>query len=423
MRDLRWCLVPLLAAGCLVDDPDLASTEQGLMFETPEFRWITPMVEHETLPQPEGIADGTLAAHLAVDLNEVDCTGMSMVGALVHTFAVPPPPEWSTRYRIMFTDTAGVGMVNHHCYRVIARRDGAELGFMDFFASSNSAPVPAGYRKWGFGSTVKHIAFEVYNTDLDADGVPAHLDNCDQTANPDQLDGDADGVGTACDNCPDTANPDQLDTDHDGIGSACQPACVEVPGQSFSAPGNGTPTGTWSGPAAYTDGVIGQAFAFSGMSSVTYSGSLASQPFSIQLWARANAIQADKTGLFASGGTANKLNTFQIDWNISGGYRFSAGASGSSFARNFGPASTTEFQHLVVTRDATNVYRLYRNGVQVATGTYAGTVQFDLARWGANRGGDLRYNGAIDDLRIWVRPLTADEVAAIYASGSAGVCP
>jgi hypothetical protein len=72
--------------------------------------------------------------------------------------------------------------------------------------------------------------------DTDADGIPDAIDNCPNTANPDQADADNDGIGDACescsdgdgdgvcdnvDNCPTTANPAQTDSDGDGIGNAC----------------------------------------------------------------------------------------------------------------------------------------------------------------------------------------------------------
>jgi uncharacterized protein YegL len=57
--------------------------------------------------------------------------------------------------------------------------------------------------------------------DNDGDGELNRFDNCDNTANPDQLDTDADGIGDACDNCPESANADQVDTDDDGQGDAC----------------------------------------------------------------------------------------------------------------------------------------------------------------------------------------------------------
>jgi hypothetical protein len=72
--------------------------------------------------------------------------------------------------------------------------------------------------------------------DIDGDGILDHLDNCPETANPEQLDTDQDGIGDACndeidqdgdewadaiDACPAIVNPDQTDTDGDGIGDLC----------------------------------------------------------------------------------------------------------------------------------------------------------------------------------------------------------
>ena len=57
--------------------------------------------------------------------------------------------------------------------------------------------------------------------DPDHDGVLGEMDNCPQTANPEQVDRDQDGRGDKCDNCPMRPNRDQLDTDADGIGDLC----------------------------------------------------------------------------------------------------------------------------------------------------------------------------------------------------------
>lgn len=76
------------------------------------------------------------------------------------------------------------------------------------------------------------------DTDTDADGIIDAEDNCPEIANPDQEDSDENGVGDACetvdqtdtdgdgiidseDNCPEIANPNQEDSDENGVGDAC----------------------------------------------------------------------------------------------------------------------------------------------------------------------------------------------------------
>lgn len=58
-------------------------------------------------------------------------------------------------------------------------------------------------------------------SDVDSDTVYDHLDNCRNTANPDQANPDGDNFGSVCDNCPSLANNEQLDVDHDGVGDGC----------------------------------------------------------------------------------------------------------------------------------------------------------------------------------------------------------
>ncbi len=94
--------------------------------------------------------------------------------------------------------------------------------------------------------------------DQDGDGVPDEEDNCIDVPNPDQTDTDGDTLGDACDdedpleppppddgpgpdsdgdshpdgldNCPDTANPDQEDHDADGLGDRCDEDFEMIPG-------------------------------------------------------------------------------------------------------------------------------------------------------------------------------------------------
>jgi uncharacterized repeat protein (TIGR01451 family)/MYXO-CTERM domain-containing protein len=85
----------------------------------------------------------------------------------------------------------------------------------------------------GFASSTLTIIVDG-NRDGDGDGIPDVTDNCDDVANPDQIDTDGDGLGDICDddddndgvpdatdNCVGVVNADQADSDNDGTGNSC----------------------------------------------------------------------------------------------------------------------------------------------------------------------------------------------------------
>jgi hypothetical protein len=376
--------------GCAADGLETSSFDQALIedgtatYGTPGFYFSPPLVDAVVTGGP---FDGGYAARLTIDLAEVDCGNAGIVGATVHTFSTVQVVPLTERYRVSFTDIGAVGLQNDHCYRIIPKLDGAPLGYRDMLVSDTPGDPPAGYKKWGTGGGAKSIAFRLEDLDPDADGVLSHVDNCDY------------------DPAPSTS--------------------ISVPGQVAAYTGDGTAAaaiggvdGAWTGTEAYVPGAVGDAFAFDTASTVDAPGLNVGGDWTLQLWARANAIQPRNTGLVSAGDADHKPDTFQIDWNAFGGYRFSAG-NGSVFNRSFGAASTAAFQHLVVTQ-AGGSYRLYLDGVEVEDGTYLPLLIRDI-RLGTNRG-KLRYDGAIDDVRVWSRALAAAEVAAIHASSAAGVC-
>src|SRR3989344_121665 len=74
-----------------------------------------------------------------------------------------------------------------------------------------------------------------YISDIDGDGIPNEIDNCDSVSNSNQKDINYNGIGDACedsdidgiinqiDNCKDIRNYDQADIDNDEKGDACDP--------------------------------------------------------------------------------------------------------------------------------------------------------------------------------------------------------
>ncbi len=67
-----------------------------------------------------------------------------------------------------------------------------------------------------------NIIGDLCEDDRDHDGVPAVIDNCKTTLNPEQADEDHDGIGDVCDDCPRQFDPSQADRNRDGIGDVCE---------------------------------------------------------------------------------------------------------------------------------------------------------------------------------------------------------
>ncbi|HEU0030834.1 MAG TPA: thrombospondin type 3 repeat-containing protein [Kofleriaceae bacterium] len=288
--------------------------------------------------------------------------------------------------------------------------------------------------------------------DADGDGVCGNVDNCPAAANADQADSDADGTGDACDacpldaandvdgdgvcgnvdNCPTTANADQADADNDGIGDACDTNCAIVPGAigHWAGDGNandsiGGANGTFSGSALFGAGQLGQAFAFDGTNFMKAAAFDRTGAFSVSFWAKANAFQSANTGLVSSTeGNVATTDTFQVDWNGTKGYRLKVGGTTApNLAVNIGNASTTAFQHIVVTYDGGSNLVVYLDGVQTNAAVWTGpTLSFSALKLGVNRAENLRYNGSLDDVNVFSRAITAGEVAQIFGSAN-GVCP
>lgn len=92
--------------------------------------------------------------------------------------------------------------------------------------------------------------------------------------------------------------------------------------------------------------------------------------------------------------------------------------TGSPFG-TFATFGTGAWYHLCMTRIGT-AQVIYKNGVSAATATVAGTA-CDTTKIGigdAYGGTATNWNGYLDDIRIYNRGLTPEQVAALYALGA-----
>jgi Concanavalin A-like lectin/glucanases superfamily/Immunoglobulin domain/Immunoglobulin I-set domain len=192
------------------------------------------------------------------------------------------------------------------------------------------------------------------------------------------------------------------------------------------------------GGLSYTNGEVGQAFQLDGTSGyvdVPASGSLnvgTNNGFTVEGWINPSDISAQRP---------------VVEWKVDGSVGaevhlwISVGGTGCLYANlvdvnNVGHSLATVagviqagvFQHVAVTYDkVSGVADLYWNGSVVATanvGSFTPKTGNDLLLGCRlnNGGGGVYFAGALDEISLYNRALTSDEVAAIYGAGSAGKC-
>lgn len=176
--------------------------------------------------------------------------------------------------------------------------------------------------------------------------------------------------------------------------------------------------GTLVNGTTYAAGMVDQAFSLDGEDDYVNIPNLTSQKFpaafTIGAWIKATVLPGDIVVL------AGMPGGYQLDLRSNGKIAFgNAGAMVDSTAS----ISNNTFVHVAASFDAGNV-NIYINGVldhQGTTTTYSGgEIPFQVGGFGDYA--NTFFNGMIDELELYNRALTAEEIAAIYNAGSAGKC-
>jgi hypothetical protein len=213
------------------------------------------------------------------------------------------------------------------------------------------------------------------------------------------------------------------------------------PGDGTAMDVVGTNHGTLQGGATYVAGKVGQAFSFDGVNSYVQlplnlfpypTSGTGNAPFSFELWFATSAggviLGQQNTAPFTPPtgaipavyiGTDGKLYS-QMFWKGSVDPTVSAT-----------PVNDGGFHHAAVTYDGANEV-VFLDGVAIGGSSfvqqvYAGSYQYQIgtgysANWPAGNGGWYSFNGLLDEVSLYNRALSSDEVASIYAAGSAGKC-
>ena len=156
------------------------------------------------------------------------------------------------------------------------------------------------------------------------------------------------------------------------------------------------------------DGLAGQALNCQGnpQHALTHELGVTTNTYTAMAWVRPNGIQPDYTGLVLGGASAAGLN---VRGGNELGYHWPGGAwwwsSGLILPEN-------EWSHVAIVVSPSAV-KLYLNGMERVHNTNAEPVAMGAQWIGSYRGWASRnFNGQIDEVKIWNRSLTLDEVRA-----------
>lgn len=180
--------------------------------------------------------------------------------------------------------------------------------------------------------------------------------------------------------------------------------------------------GTVSGATWTTSGMIENALSFNGASSVTKTGSATvlkpSTEVSVSAWIKAGSTDTGGSEIVSMG------DSYAVRLDTTGNIRFfyyngttwvSTVTSGVNLKNNL--------WHYVVAQKTSSSVEIYVDGVLKITSANTGTITYNQGAnfvIGKHGNGDAIYDftGLIDDVRIYNRPLTAQEISTAYVNAT-----
>lgn len=218
------------------------------------------------------------------------------------------------------------------------------------------------------------------------------------------------------------------------------PSCLQPPSGIISwwtGDGNandikGVNNGNLLNGVTFASGMVGQAFSFDGiddfMQAPTNNLPTDNIARTLEMWVKINQFLDDTPN------PSSPLETFFAGYGNFGssGQMYSMGTAGNVYyfsqwgSAIFGPSLVKDRWYHVAVTNIGDLATLYLDGVVVANGTISintltGT-QFYIGRAPGSYGDIRRLNGFVDEVSVYNRALTAEEIKTIYDAGTNGKC-
>jgi len=189
-------------------------------------------------------------------------------------------------------------------------------------------------------------------------------------------------------------------------------------------------SGTWRAGTAptFAPGQNGQALDFDGSSGAVDLGPLdvPGSALTISLWFRADTFNVHDARFLSKANGSSDQDHFWMLSTLNGSelrLRLRAGGNTTTLASPTGTLSTGIWTHIAAVYDGSTM-RLYRDAAQVASTSKSGVLDtngtIDVAIGNqplTASGGSRPFDGLIDDLRIYDRALSPEEIAIVRDSG------
>ncbi|OGS39163.1 MAG: hypothetical protein A2551_05635, partial [Elusimicrobia bacterium RIFOXYD2_FULL_34_30] len=181
--------------------------------------------------------------------------------------------------------------------------------------------------------------------------------------------------------------------------------------------------GTLNGSPAWVAGKVNTGLEFDGTNkyvSVNDSNSLdITTTLSIEAWVKSDVITTD-------GGPTRRIidkGVYALGASNQAYFRVVIGGTGIGVANTWSNSDIGLWRYIAGTYDAaggTNNLKLYQDGILVAQATYTGNIDTNTSALNIGRQGSTtgRFDGIIDEVKIYSRVLTANEILQHYNAGN-----